>query len=76
MLRWQPGKKADSCDQDDEPSKEDRQPDELKVGQRVRIWPNRSAMTGSHFDSYIVVESDRKGDEDEIVDVWVRARDC
>lgn len=59
ILTWRPGKKRSGM-----------QPDELKVGQRVRIWPNRSSIASSHFGWYLVVDSDREGKEDEIVDIW------
>lgn len=44
----------------------------LKVGQRLRIWPNHSCIAGAGFDKYFVVDSRRVGKEDEIVDVWPR----
>ncbi|KAI1414867.1 putative serine dehydratase domain-containing protein [Hypoxylon sp. FL1857] len=44
----------------------------LKVGQKVRIWPNHSCITGAAYAYYLVVDSRNKGREDEIVDVWVR----
>lgn len=44
----------------------------LSVGQRVRIWPNHSCITGSGHGWYLVVDSRNKGREDEIVDVWPR----
>lgn len=48
--------------------------DEFHVGQKVRLWPNHACITGSHFGWYFVVDSNRKGLEDEIVDVWIKAR--
>ncbi|OTA82138.1 hypothetical protein M434DRAFT_84978 [Hypoxylon sp. CO27-5] len=50
--------------------KEDEVP--LKVGQKVRIWPNHSCITGAAHAYYLVVDTRNKGREDEIVDVWVR----
>ncbi|KAI1082043.1 putative serine dehydratase domain-containing protein [Whalleya microplaca] len=50
--------------------KEDEVP--LHVGQRVRIWPNHSCITGAGHAWYLVVDSRREGAEDEIVDVWPR----
>ncbi|RFU30255.1 hypothetical protein B7463_g6090, partial [Scytalidium lignicola] len=50
------------------------EPDELVVGQKVRLWPNHSCITGSHFGWYFIVDSESEGKEDEIVDVWVKAR--
>ncbi|KAI1761774.1 putative serine dehydratase domain-containing protein [Hypoxylon sp. FL1150] len=44
----------------------------LRVGQRVRIWPNHSCITGAGHGFYLVVDSKNKGREDEIVDVWPR----
>ncbi|XXH03049.1 hypothetical protein Hte_009439 [Hypoxylon texense] len=44
----------------------------LRVGQRVRIWPNHSCITGAGHGWYLVVDSRNKGREDEIVDVWPR----
>jgi D-serine deaminase-like pyridoxal phosphate-dependent protein len=48
--------------------------DELEVSQKVRLWPNHACITGSHFGWYFVVDSSRKGKEDEIVDIWTKAR--
>ncbi|KKA28701.1 hypothetical protein TD95_003787 [Thielaviopsis punctulata] len=42
----------------------------LKVGQRVRIWPNHACIAGATFNHYLVVDS-RKS-EDTVVDVWTR----
>ncbi|KAI1104603.1 putative serine dehydratase domain-containing protein [Jackrogersella minutella] len=44
----------------------------LRVGQRVRIWPNHSCITGAAHAYYLVVDSRNEGREDEIVDIWVR----
>ncbi|KAI1314217.1 putative serine dehydratase domain-containing protein [Xylaria venustula] len=44
----------------------------LAVGQRVRIWPNHSCITGAGHPWYLVVDSRNKGREDEVVDVWLR----
>ena len=44
----------------------------LTPGQRVRIWPNHSCITGAGHPYYLVVDSRNAGREDEIVDVWVR----
>lgn len=46
----------------------------LKVGQRVRIWPNHACVAGACYDQYLVVDSRREGKESEIVDVWQRWR--
>ncbi|KAH7375505.1 putative serine dehydratase domain-containing protein [Plectosphaerella cucumerina] len=50
------------------------EPDELAIGQAVRLWPNHACITGSHFGWYFVVDSSREGKEDEIVDIYVRTR--
>ncbi|KAI1175565.1 putative serine dehydratase domain-containing protein [Nemania sp. FL0916] len=50
--------------------REDETP--LPVGQRVRIWPNHSCITGAGHPWYLVVDSRNAGREDEVVDVWVR----
>jgi D-serine ammonia-lyase len=50
------------------------EPDELTIGQAVRLWPNHACITGSHFGWYFVVDSSREGKEDEIVDIYVRTR--
>ncbi|KAI1433863.1 putative serine dehydratase domain-containing protein [Xylaria sp. CBS 124048] len=44
----------------------------LAVGQRVRIWPNHSCITGAAYPYYFIVDSRVHGREDEIVDVWPR----
>lgn len=44
----------------------------VKVGQRLRIWPNHSCIAGAGFDKYFVIDSRRLGKEDEVVDVWPR----
>ncbi|KAI2616037.1 putative serine dehydratase domain-containing protein [Hypoxylon sp. NC1633] len=44
----------------------------LKVGMRVRIWPNHACITGAAHAWYYVVDSRNTGAEDEIVDVWPR----
>jgi D-serine ammonia-lyase len=46
----------------------------LSIGQKIRIWPNHACISGACFDWYLVIDSDRKGSEDEIVDVWPRWR--
>ena len=57
----------------DSPSKE--RPTPLKVGQKVRIWPNHACVAGAGFGFYLVVDSSRPGaEQDIIVDVWARWR--
>ncbi|PNY25612.1 D-serine dehydratase [Tolypocladium capitatum] len=46
----------------------------VEVGQKVRLWPNHACITSSHFGWYFVVDEDRAGMEDEIVDIWTKAR--
>ncbi|KND90720.1 D-serine dehydratase [Tolypocladium ophioglossoides CBS 100239] len=46
----------------------------VEVGQKVRLWPNHACITSSHFGWYFVVDEDRTGKEDEIVDIWTKAR--
>lgn len=48
------------------------QMEEVKFGQRLRIWPNHACIAGAGFGYYLVVDSRKEGREDEIVDVWVR----
>ncbi|KAL5621622.1 hypothetical protein BROUX41_006522 [Berkeleyomyces rouxiae] len=42
----------------------------LKIGQRIRLWPNHACIAGAGFSHYMVVDS-RKS-EDIVVDVWSR----
>jgi len=44
----------------------------LAVGQRVRVWPNHSCITGAGHSWYLVVDSRNTGSEDEVIDVWPR----
>ncbi|KAI0009412.1 putative serine dehydratase domain-containing protein [Xylariaceae sp. FL0662B] len=44
----------------------------LHVGQRVRIWPNHACIAGAAHVWFLVVDSRRKGLEDDIIDVWPR----
>lgn len=48
--------------------------DVVEVGQKVKLWPNHACITSSHFGWYFVVDEDRAGKEDEIVDIWTKAR--
>lgn len=41
----------------------------LRIGQKVRIWPNHACITGAGFGWYLIVDGG-----DEIVDVWPRWR--
>ncbi|TQV97895.1 alanine racemase domain-containing protein [Cordyceps javanica] len=48
--------------------------DMVEVGQKVKLWPNHACITSSHFGWYFVVDEDQPGKEDEIVDIWTKAR--
>lgn len=49
--------------------------DSLRIGQKVRIFPNHACVAGAGFGYYLVVDSQNSGaKKDEIVDVWVRCR--
>lgn len=48
--------------------------DEMTVGQKVRLWANHACITSSHFGWYFVVDEDREGKEDEVVDIWIKTR--
>ncbi|KAH6637747.1 hypothetical protein C7974DRAFT_450768 [Boeremia exigua] len=45
---------------------------ELRVGDKVAVWPNHACIAGVGFGWYLVVDSELGGDE--VVDVWVRWR--
>ncbi len=54
---------------------EDHEQAELKVGQKVRVWPNHACVAGAGFGWYLVIDSslpEEKGNQ--VVDVWVRCR--
>ncbi|KAH7309658.1 alanine racemase domain protein [Stachybotrys elegans] len=65
ILTWREGKRGFVAD--------DTEQDALQCGQLVRLWPNHACITSGQFGFYIVVDGDRQGKEDEIVDIWVRA---
>ncbi|KAF2815052.1 uncharacterized protein BDZ99DRAFT_458996 [Mytilinidion resinicola] len=46
---------------------------ELRVGQKLLVWPNHACVAGAGSGWYLVVDSDEQ-DPDKIVDVWVRWR--
>ena len=51
------------------------EPVELKIGQKLRIWPNHACVAGAGFGWYLVVDSSLpENKRDQIVDVWVRCR--
>lgn len=45
----------------------------LKVGQRIRIWPNHACITSSGYGWYLVVDSG-SDKPDEVKEVWLRWR--
>ena len=48
---------------------------ELKIGQKVRVWPNHACVAGAGFGWYLVVDSSQAEERrDQITDVWVRCR--
>lgn len=48
---------------------------ELKIGQKVRVWPNHACVAGAGFGWYLVVDSSLPEERrDQVVDVWVRCR--
>lgn len=48
---------------------------ELKIGQKVRVWPNHACVAGAGFGWYLVVDSSLPEERrDQITDVWVRCR--
>jgi D-serine deaminase-like pyridoxal phosphate-dependent protein len=46
----------------------------MKIGERIRIWPNHACIAGVSFGWYYIVDGNREGKEDEIIDVWPRWR--
>ncbi|KAL1955770.1 hypothetical protein VTO42DRAFT_8090 [Malbranchea cinnamomea] len=47
----------------------------LRVGEKVRIWPNHCCICAAGFDYFLVVDSSREGKErDRIIDVWLSWR--
>ena len=48
---------------------------ELRIGQKVTIWPNHACIAGAGFDYYFVVDSTSpEHARDVVMDVWVRWR--
>ncbi|GAO18026.1 hypothetical protein UVI_02042730 [Ustilaginoidea virens] len=68
ILTWRSGGAAEGESQAAEP---DALPE---VGDKVRLWPNHACIASSHYGWYFVVDESRCGKEDEIVDVYIRAR--
>jgi len=49
--------------------------EDLRPGQKIRIFPNHACIAGAGFGWYLVVDSSLPEDrQDEVVDVWVRWR--
>lgn len=47
----------------------------LRVGEKIRLWPNHCCICAAGFDYFLVVDSSREGKKrDEIVDVWLSWR--
>ena len=46
----------------------------LKVGQRVRIWPNHACIAAACYDWYLIVDSRKEESRNQVVDVWPRWR--
>ncbi|MCJ1281875.1 hypothetical protein MMC26_001198 [Xylographa opegraphella] len=46
---------------------------ELKVGSKLRVWPNHACVAGASFDFYVIVDSDSPS-TNQVVDVWTRCR--
>jgi len=46
---------------------------ELKIGEKVMVWPNHACVAGSGFGWYFIVDSDSE-DGDLVRDIWVRCR--
>ena len=53
----------------------DKNDDILKIGQKVRVWPNHACITSAGYGWYVVVDSDLSPERhNEVVNVWVRWR--
>ncbi|KAL9622785.1 MAG: hypothetical protein Q9160_002904 [Pyrenula sp. 1 TL-2023] len=46
----------------------------LKIGQKVKIWPNHACVAGAGYGWYFVVDSEKDSTASIIVDIWVRWR--
>ena len=48
---------------------------DLRIGQKVRVWPNHACIAGAGFGWYLVIDSDSpEASRDQIIDVWIRCR--
>lgn len=45
----------------------------LRVGQKVRIWPNHACIASAGYDRYSIVDSSLEV-PNRVVDIWVRWR--
>ena len=45
----------------------------LRVGQKVRVWPNHACIAGAGYDWYFIVDSSSEVPH-QIIDIWVRWR--
>jgi D-serine ammonia-lyase len=46
---------------------------ELKLGEKLLVWPNHACIAGVSFGWYLVVDSDTS-EPDQVIDVWLRWR--
>jgi D-serine ammonia-lyase len=46
---------------------------ELKVGEKLLVWPNHACIASASYGYYVVVDSDGWDGGNEVVDVWIRA---
>ena len=46
---------------------------DLKLGQKLLVWPNHACIAGVNFGCYVVVDTDSET-PNKITDVWIRAR--
>lgn len=72
ILTWAAGKGKGKAERSEVAKKPVQ--DMVEEGQKVRLWPNHACITSSHFGWYFVVDEDRAGQEDEIMDIWIKAR--
>lgn len=45
----------------------------LRVGQKIRIWPNHACIAGAGFNWYFIVDSSSES-PNRVIDIWVRWR--
>ncbi|KAJ4079891.1 hypothetical protein NW760_015253 [Fusarium oxysporum] len=44
----------------------------LEVGQAVFVYPNHACVTGAMYKSYLVIDSSRKNNQGQVIDIWKR----